>query len=71
MAKSTAMILSLLMVSVDQEFWKGPAEQFWFRAPHEALVSWWLGLEQLGGCGYLFPFLQVILGLLHVVSCIG
>lgn len=40
-AKSTAMFLSLLMVSVDQEFWKGPAEQFWFRAPREASVRWW------------------------------
>lgn len=52
-AKTTARILLLLMLSV---------KQFWFR------VRGCPGLEQLGSAGHLFLSLHVSLGLLHGVS---
>lgn len=66
-AKTAAMML-LLAVSVDQEVWKGPAEQFWFRVPRQASARWWLGLEPRGAAGRVFLSLHTVLGLLHVVS---
>lgn len=42
-AKAAAAISLLFMVSVDQEFEKGPDEQFWFRLRWVS-ARWWLGL---------------------------